>query len=279
MALTTWGNDLYAAGFFTSAGGVTANHIAKWDGTSWSALGSGIGWIVYSLATYNGNLVAGGYFTTAGSITANSIASWDGSSWSTFGTGMGATDVGYNYVFALAVYHGTLYAGGMYLTAGGVTANGIAKWDGNAWTDLQGGVWYGGSNAYGINTLCVYNDDLYAGGLFSSAGSISASHIAKWHETATGVSSEEEIGFHLYQCYPNPFNSATLLTYQLSKGEQVKLVICDLTGKEIITLTNDVEPAGFHTVEFNAANYPGGEYLYKIKCNSFTGTGKIVLVK
>lgn len=279
MALTTIGSDLYAAGFFTSAGGVTANHIAKWDGTAWSALGDGIGWIVYSLATYNGNLIAGGYFTTAGSITANSIASWDGTSWSTFGTGMGATNVGYDYVFALAVYHGNLYAGGMYLTAGGVTANGIAKWDGNAWTDLQGGVYYGGSNAYGINTLCVYGDDLYAGGLFSSAGSIGASHIAKWHEVATNISSETPNVFHLYQNYPNPFSLSTVISYHLAKAEQVKLVVFDITGKEITTLVNDFESVGFHSVEFNAANYPCGEYFCKIECNSFSSIRKMVQVK
>ena len=36
------GTNLYAGGYFTTAGGVPANYIAKWDGSAWSALGSGM---------------------------------------------------------------------------------------------------------------------------------------------------------------------------------------------------------------------------------------------
>ena len=43
MALAVSGNNLYAGGNFTSAGGVAATNIAKWNGSAWSALGSGIG--------------------------------------------------------------------------------------------------------------------------------------------------------------------------------------------------------------------------------------------
>ena len=56
--------DLVAGGGFTTAGGVSANGIARWNGTSWSALGSGMDASVYALATLpNGNLVAGGEFS------------------------------------------------------------------------------------------------------------------------------------------------------------------------------------------------------------------------
>lgn len=188
MALTVHGTDLIAAGFFTSAGGVAANHIAKWNGTTWSPVGSGINWIVYSLANYGTALIAGGLFDACGSVAASSIASWNGTAWSPLGSGIGATIAGsYKYVFALEVYHGSLYAGGMYLTAGGLTANGIAKWNGSSWSDLNGGVWYGGSNAYGVNTLKVYNNQLYAGGLFTSAGTVGVAHIARWSEQTLPV--------------------------------------------------------------------------------------------
>src|SRR5688572_5158888 len=82
------GPALYVGGSFTIAGNVLAASIAKWDGNSWSALGSGITHpscsgctpVVYALAVYNGNLIAGGDFNTAGGISANDIAQWDGSS-------------------------------------------------------------------------------------------------------------------------------------------------------------------------------------------------------
>jgi hypothetical protein len=54
--------DLIAGGYFTTAGGVSANRIARWNGTSWSALGTGMNsWRSYALAVLpNGDLIAGG---------------------------------------------------------------------------------------------------------------------------------------------------------------------------------------------------------------------------
>ena len=60
------GSDLYAGGHFTTAGGSAANDIAKWDGSSWSALGSGMNNAVDALAVSGSDLYAGGYFRTAG---------------------------------------------------------------------------------------------------------------------------------------------------------------------------------------------------------------------
>src|SRR5262245_45058627 len=80
------GSDLYAGGYFTNAGGVAANHIAKWDGTSWSALGLGMNGRVTALAVSGSDLYAGGLFTTAGGVAANNIAKWNGSSWSALGS-------------------------------------------------------------------------------------------------------------------------------------------------------------------------------------------------
>ena len=83
-SLTVYNNQLIAGGDFFTAGGVAANYIASWDGSSWSALGSGIGGLrhaVYALTVYNNQLIAGGFFSTAGGVSTNYIASWDGSSW------------------------------------------------------------------------------------------------------------------------------------------------------------------------------------------------------
>jgi len=53
-------------GSFTTAGGVPANYIAKWNGSTWSALGSGMNRAVDALAVSGSDLYAGGSFTTAG---------------------------------------------------------------------------------------------------------------------------------------------------------------------------------------------------------------------
>ena len=230
MTLDVYAGELIAAGFFTSAGGNPSSHIAKWNGTSWSTLGTGITWIVYSLCNFNNTLIAGGYYTNAGGINANSIAAWDGSSWSALGSGMGATGVGYDYVFGLATYNGSLFAGGMYLTAGGVTANGIAKWDGNQWYDLNGGVWFGGSNAYGVNALAVYGNELYAGGLFTSAGTVGASHIARWSEPLVGTS-ESSSGSKEPELSMNPVYHLLQIKFSSSIQKPVGLTLYNLDGK------------------------------------------------
>lgn len=80
LALDGAGN-LYAGGCFTQAGGVSANGVAKWDGTSWSPLGSGMGGDVWALALDGvGNLYAGGNFTQAGGKSSSYIARWNGQS-------------------------------------------------------------------------------------------------------------------------------------------------------------------------------------------------------
>ena len=84
--------NLYAGGWFTTAGGVSANYIAMWDGTAWAPLGSGMGGdytYVSALAVDGaGNLYAGDNFTTAGGVSANYIAMWNGTAWAPLGSGM-----------------------------------------------------------------------------------------------------------------------------------------------------------------------------------------------
>jgi hypothetical protein len=75
-ALTAWNGELIAGGSFTTAGGVTCNYIARWDGTSWEPLSSGMNTGVDALTVYNEELIAGGDFTTAGSVACNKIARW-----------------------------------------------------------------------------------------------------------------------------------------------------------------------------------------------------------
>ncbi|MDO8628897.1 MAG: right-handed parallel beta-helix repeat-containing protein, partial [Phycisphaerales bacterium] len=66
---------------FTTAGGGSANRIAKWNGSAWSALGTGMNAEVYALTVFDGGtgpaLYAGGIFTTAGGVSAHYIARWE----------------------------------------------------------------------------------------------------------------------------------------------------------------------------------------------------------
>jgi len=124
QALVVSGSDLYAGGLFTKAGAVNANHIAKWSGSSWSALGSGIDGSVKALVASGSDLYAGGDFYTAGRVSASKIAKWDGSAWSALGSGtggaLGSGLGGANpSVMAMGVAGTNLFVGGEFFTAGG----------------------------------------------------------------------------------------------------------------------------------------------------------------
>jgi len=168
LALAASGSDLCAGGYFTMAGGVSANNIAKWNGSTWSALGTGMNSSVLALAVSGSDLYAGGGFTTAGGVNANRIARWDGSTWSALGTGIDS------YPSSLAVSGSDLYAGGSFTTAGGVSARYVAKWDGTTWSTLAAGM--GG----GVSTLAMSGDALLAGGGFTLAGGKVSDRFAVW---------------------------------------------------------------------------------------------------
>lgn len=182
-ALCYFNSSLYAAGNFGSANGVPASNIAQWTGTTWAALGSGTNSEIDALAEYNGKLYAGGWFSTAGGVSASRIAEWNGSSWASMGTGITNTSIYGSAVFALAAYNGELYAGGPMEFAGGVSVNGIAKWNGTSWSALAPGFINGNAQYNGVLALCVYNNELYVGGRFSVSHGSAANYIAKWNGT------------------------------------------------------------------------------------------------
>jgi hypothetical protein len=178
------GPALYVGGLFNMAGGVPALDIAKWNGSAWSALGSGLNGAVNALAVFDDGsvpaLYAGGDFTTAGSVSASRIAKWDGSAWSQLGSGMAGGS--FTTVYALAVFDDgsgpALYAGGSFTSAGGAPASDVARWNGATWSALGSGT----DNV--VRVLAALNDGsgtaLYAGGAFSHAGAVSANRIAHW---------------------------------------------------------------------------------------------------
>ena len=85
--------------------------------------------------------------------------------------------------------------------------------------------------------------------------------------------------YSLMQNYPNPFNPATTINYTLAAAGKVELKVYDILGREVMTLVNDVQDAGSHSVFFNGVNLSSGIYFYRINSGSFRDVKKMVLVK
>ncbi len=86
--------------------------------------------------------------------------------------------------------------------------------------------------------------------------------------------------FLLYPNYPNPFNPATMLQFDLLQRARVTLKVYNVLGQEVVTLIgNELMSAGVHTVRFDGASYPSGVYVYRLETPGFSAVRKMVLLK
>lgn len=210
---------LYAGGEFTDMDSIANTlRIAKWDGSDWTAMGTGADDIVEVIVEGpDGSIYAGGLFNSMGGVANTAtIARWNGTAWVEVGGGFGNADVVYDLVFSDA---GVLYAGGDGLD----TYNNIAKWDGSEWTSLGEGT----NNP--VRALCIEDGMLYVGGVFTEAGGFATlDKLARWDGTSwlpipcdlPGGNTVSELvsdGDYLYIGHANDgtgvFTAATDVTY------------------------------------------------------------------
>ena len=197
------GPALVAGGRFTSVGGVPVRNVAYWDGQAWSAFGPGLGGgqfdAVYALAAYDAvkgqgqTIYAAGDFTETGGPEfrlLRGVAAWDGNSWEQLGNGIvGPESVWTNNaadIRAMAVFQDRLFIAGSVVDAGGLVVDGMASWDGRAWSAVGSGF-----VGVGVDALQVFDDGtgsaLYAlGATLNGQNSV----VARWDGVSWSVAAE-----------------------------------------------------------------------------------------
>ncbi|NOZ76067.1 MAG: T9SS type A sorting domain-containing protein [FCB group bacterium] len=90
--------------------------------------------------------------------------------------------------------------------------------------------------------------------------------------------------FALYQNYPNPFNPETRIRFELASRQNVKLVVYNLLGHKVRTLTNEVYNPGYHVLNWDGRNdanrqVSSGIYIYRIKAGDFVDHKKMILLR
>ncbi len=181
-------NHVYVGGNLSTAGGVGAQRIAKWDGTSWSPMGDGFNNIVYDIdIDSQGDIYAGGSFTQSGLTPLNRIARWNGSSWQALGSGI---DSGTSVRTIYSDGQGRVYAGGSFSSAGGSPVSNIAVWNGASWSALGSGL-----NAAVYEIIEDAGGTIFAGGAFTSSGITTLRHIASfdgnlWSQVGSGFNND-----------------------------------------------------------------------------------------
>lgn len=210
-AMRTLGDWLYVGGDFSAASGQIATNIARWNGLTWQKLGSGLNGTINAIEVFNGEIIAAGNFATSGSKSVRYVARWDGQEWQQFGSGpdlpvssmtihngqLVVNSSGWllnwdglqwdllnsEYNFNLPLLrsvHGKLYAAG-YLDSFNSSrhVSSILCWDGVSWSNMQGGLFNGGSAAR-VSCLGEFGGDLYAMGQVTHGGTAPTPGIARW---------------------------------------------------------------------------------------------------
>jgi len=97
----------------------------------------------------------------------------------------------------------------------------------------------------------------------------------------TGVDEElqQPLTFKLEQNYPNPFNPSTKINWQSPVSSRQIMKVYDVLGNEIATLLNEEKEAGYHSIDFNAADMPSGVYFYQLNVGEFISTKKMILLR
>jgi hypothetical protein len=181
------GEALYAAGRFSSIEGVANTAlIARWNGTAWTAVGTGLtststlfgleGLTVFDDGGGAALYAAGYAFTGAGPVC--NVAKWNGQTWSAIGG-----QVGTGRLTAIAVFDD---GGGSKLYVGGTAMpliNYIARWENSTWTPVGGGVTGPGlppSTFPSVFGLGAWQGKLYVAGNFSQVNNVAAAGLAAW---------------------------------------------------------------------------------------------------
>lgn len=168
----TWQGDLIVGGSFMAYDGQPAGGVARWNGTTWQPVGSGVNTNIYGtneirgIQTLLGQLVVAGTFDSAGGQRAVNVATWNGSAWTSMGSLPMTND--------LELFGGALWA---------ATGDGLFRWNGGAWDKLLSG---------SFADLLLFNGQLIASGDFT----IAANHanVAGWNGTTWTILAHQADG-------------------------------------------------------------------------------------
>ena len=201
LSILPHGGKVYVGVIFTRADSIEASRVAMWDGEQWHSIGEGFDGNVETLAWFKGSLYAGGVFSMSGDTVVTGLARWTGTEWVPVGKGVTRPreepipsvlfpipgrdfeTVETAVVRAVATDRHFLYVAGAFDEAGGVRANSIAAWDGSSWHALGKGLQQieNGPGSFQIADIAVFEQKLYAGGIFRYAGDVAADGIAVWN--------------------------------------------------------------------------------------------------
>ena len=231
-------------------------------GGIWLSTNSGAGW-----TNVSGGLIDPGVTALAVSGTNIFSGTWSrgvfhstnyGTNWTAINLGLTDSAVTCFAVSGSNVFAGTAH--GVFLT----TNNGVN------WTEVNTDL-----TDSSIPALTVSDSFVFAG----TASGVWKRPLSEMITDVQPSSRELPTPYKMSQNYPNPFNPTTTINYQLPTQVHVTFKLFDVLGREVATLVNGVEEAGYKSVNFDASKLPSGVYFYRLQAGSFVRTNKMLLIK
>ena len=222
--------NLYVCGNFSSINGISANGLARFDGSNWTALGSGVnlatGSVVTAIKCLNGNVFATGSFNQIGGVLSSGLARWNGSAWSSLPTSGLILGYGSNF----CAFNGELYVAALASPTGINSTTRVFKLTSNGLQQL------GGVFSSDVNSLRIINNSLTAAGNFTDISGFPVNNLAAW-DGSTWINAGEGLNFVIYDVASN--GQFTLA------GGQGTLPTAPVDYRHIaIKTTNTWKPAG-----------------------------------
>ena len=76
--------------------------------------------------------------------------------------------------------------------------------------------------------------------------------------------------YRISRIYPNPFNPITSIEYSLPENADIELIVYNIHGRHMQTLMRGFQTAGYHSINWNASNYPSGVYLIRLESSNIS---------
>jgi hypothetical protein len=127
---------------------------------------------------------------------------------------------------------------------------------------------------FSLNICEVESNQYYAGNRVKGLKFINNPDI-----TDAGIREKIISSYDMLNCYPNPFNPATTIEYQVPFRTKVILTIYDLRGRKVKVLVDEEKNTGRYSVEFYAGNLSSGIYIYQLAFSEKSFTKKMMLIK
>lgn len=228
---------------------LSANYSVSWQLISSGMINGTINAVSYSDTKLYAGSEGGGVFLTTN----------NGSNWNAINNGLSGSNVRTFAASGSNEFTGT--DSGVFLS----TNNGAV------WNNVNNGL-----TNKDIRCLLISGTYIYAG---TFGNGVWKRPLNEMITSVQILSNELPPDFMLEQNYPNPFNPVTVIRYQITENSFTTLKIYDLSGKEISTLVNEKQIAGYYSVSFNGADLPSGVYIYKLQSYRSSETKKMILIK